>query len=351
MDTPGIREDSWIHKTVLLLPKPPAPRSDCSLQPSGALPSAGGCCCPEAGALSAGPALPSSAVGAAPCGAQPLELSHPKSSQGPQSGAGADRLPTAPAPPPTPTVLLGGRGHVPDPLWQHRPMPGLPEGTAVSPQHRCPAPRAWGHAGVTRVTAAFPAPRVDNLVAKALGGPGRSGATPMGARSCGRGREALQALVKLERGAASSRGPCPGDSDPVGRPGELRRAVTSSPTATGTEPARSRTGWIPLGSWQTTPGECWRPPCRFAARQIQLFGSELWMIPSLNKGREGLGGEANQPGDCSDPAGLRVPCGPLQHSRSAPQVLPPFGGDADQELQRAGSLLFPAAHVPAAAAP
>lgn len=50
-------------------------------------------------------------------------------------------------------------------------MPGLPEGTAVSPQHRCPAPRAWGHAGVTRVTAAFPAPRVDNLVAKALGGP------------------------------------------------------------------------------------------------------------------------------------------------------------------------------------
>ncbi|XP_062354835.1 organic solute transporter subunit alpha isoform X6 [Cinclus cinclus] len=33
------------------------------------------------------------------------------------------------------------------------------------------------------------------------------------------------------------------------------------------------------------------------------------------------------------------------------EVLPPFGGDANQELQRAGSLLLPAAHLPAAAAP
>lgn len=129
----------------------------------------------------------------------------------------------------------------------------------------------------------------------------------MGARGCGRGREALQALVKLERGAASSRGPCPGDSDPVGRPGEPRQAVTSSPTGTGTEPARSRTGWSPLWSWQMIPGECWRLPCRFAAGQIQLFGSELWMIHSLCKGREALGGEANQAGDCSDPAGPGAP--------------------------------------------
>lgn len=110
----------------------------------------------------------------------------------------------------------------------------------MSPRHRCPAPQALGHAGVpARVTIAFPAPRVDNRVAKALGGPGQRGATPMGARRGGRGREALEALVKLERGAASSRGPCPGDSDPVGRRGELRQAVTSRPTATGTEPARS----------------------------------------------------------------------------------------------------------------
>ncbi|XP_062354831.1 organic solute transporter subunit alpha isoform X2 [Cinclus cinclus] len=121
----------------------------------------------------------------------------------------------------------------------------------------------------------------------------------MCARSCGRGREALEALVKLERGAASSRGPCPGDSDPVGRRGELRRAVTSSPTAAGTERAGSWTGWIPLWSWQMTPGECWRCPCHFAAGKIQLFGPELQMIYSLRKGREALGG------DCSDPA---VPC-------------------------------------------
>lgn len=179
---------------------------------------------------------------------------------------------------------------------------------AASSQHRCPAPQALGHSGVpVRVTAAFPAPRVDNLVAKALGGPGRRGATPMGARSCWRGRGALEALVKLERGAASPRGPCPGDSDPVGRRGELRRAVTNSTIATGTEPARSRTGWTPLWSWQMTPGECWRPPCRFAAGQIQRFGSELWMILSLCKGREALGGEASRPGDCSDPAGLGAP--------------------------------------------
>lgn len=138
-------------------------------------------------------------------------------------------------------------------------------------------------------------------MAKALGGPGRRGATPMGACSCGRGREALEALVKLERGAASSRGPCPGDSDPVGRRGELGRAVTSSPTATGTEAARSPTAWIPPWSWLMTPGECWRRPCRFAVGQIQLFGSELWMIHSLCKEREALGG------DCSDPAGLGVP--------------------------------------------
>nr|XP_041574065.1 organic solute transporter subunit alpha isoform X2 [Taeniopygia guttata] len=122
----------------------------------------------------------------------------------------------------------------------------------------------------------------------------------MGARSCGRGRQALEALVKLERGAASSRGPCPGDSDP-----ELRQAATSGHTATGTEAARSRTGWIPPWSWRMTPGERWRLPCRFAAGQIQLFGSQLWMIRSLWKGREALGGEAKQPG--SDPAGPGVP--------------------------------------------
>lgn len=47
----------------------------------------------------------------------------------------------------------------------------------------------------------------------------------------------------------------------------------------------------------------------------------------------------------------RVPVAPCSTPGSAPQVLPPFGGDADQELQRAGSLLLPAAHLPAAAAP
>ncbi|XP_063264721.1 organic solute transporter subunit alpha isoform X2 [Prinia subflava] len=170
-----------------------------------------------------------------------------------------------------------------------------------------------------------------------------------GCRGCRGGREALEALVKLEQGAASSRGPCPGDSDPVGRRGELRRAGTSNLTATETEPVRSRTGWIPLWSWQMTPGECWKPPCGFAAGQIQLLGSDLWMIHSLCKGRVS-GGEASQPGDYG-PSGAARPCGPVQRSRSAPQVLPPFGGDADQELQRAGSLLLPAAHFPAAAAP
>lgn len=56
-----------------------------------------------------------------------------------------------------------------------------------------------------------------------------------------------------------------------------------------------------------TPGECWRPLCRFAAGQIQHFGAEFWIIHSLCKGRKTLSGEASQPGDCSDAAGLGVP--------------------------------------------
>lgn len=65
-----------------------------------------------------------------------------------------------------------------------------------------------------------------------------------------------------------------------------------------------------------------------------LLGAGFWV-----KGREGGGGT---------PWGWVSPC-PQQRCPS-PQVPPLAGGDADRELQRAASLLLPAAHLPAAAA-
>lgn len=60
------------------------------------------------------------------------------------------------------------------------------------------------------------------------------------------------------------------------------------------------------------------------------------------------GGEASQPGHPRDRATVSLPA--PGSSTSSWQVPPPAGGDAHQELQRAGRLLLPAAHLPAAAA-
>lgn len=149
------------------------------------------------------------------------------------------------------------------------------------------------------------------------------------------------------------RSPCPGDSDPVGRRGKLRHAVLSSPAAAGTEPGRSRAGWTPPWSWQRTPGGWQGPPVSPCSQANPTFWSKIWGYSLCNR-REVLGGEVCQPGDPGDPAGLGArmslptPCS--THSPSSPQVPPPVGGDADQKLQRAGSLLLPAAYLPAPAA-
>lgn len=82
------------------------------------------------------------------------------------------------------------------------------------------------------------------------------------------------------------------------------------------------------------PGGFGDPPRAAGMLPKPLLGAGFWV-----KGREGGGGT---------PWGWVSPC-PQQRCPS-PQVPPLAGGDADRELQRAASLLLPAAHLPAAAA-
>lgn len=126
VDTPGTREDSGIHlkQGYNSAPRAQDPRSPLPLSPPQAV---------RGRAVSSGPALPSSAVGAAPCRAQPRS----SATQNPPGARRAEQgLTGFPAPRCTasnPTLLSGDTGTRPDPHGSASTCPATRGCSRVTP--------------------------------------------------------------------------------------------------------------------------------------------------------------------------------------------------------------------------